>query len=663
MSTPVWKKRLILLLGLIENLVFSGTIFGWSAMNYMLKSERIYLDVCDQQLPQFQYKNVKYFNNNNNNETEKAVIMKRNSDERSNRFMQTLNNLNKEFVNLLLIDEDNDYNNNNKTDNNNSNNSNNSNNNGSLLQQFEAYQVETTFSLIYKQTGCIAQDKVLNLVFTIGIFCMGLSAFIWGFLLDKWGLRVVRIIISCLLAFGSLFLCLTNRDRPHLIFPAIVLLCLGGVPLRIANMQFANLYPNRRSTIISLYSGAFCASAIIFVGLKYLYDIGFSYFSAVSLLFLYSLSMFVFTFLVLPADKIHEETADASDDDNNIKSDGKTKQKLSLFARNHMRSSLSFIAPVTLEKFTFISSSPMATRKLTNFSAINELNVNNIKNSDLNYFNNNTNSNNNINSKNHIYNINHYNNNDIKETPNKMSSVPEKVVTVADTSVPLKISLYSLAFNLHNWWFSWFITYMVLYVGSLNLWLQRVTTDLTIAGNFVKVYGVAQILALVLSPIAGLLLDWSVDKANKETDLFVRKLKRVRAGFWPLFATSLFVSVCLLCRFFDTESAIYTSIVFMTIFRAFMVAVATSYIRIRFNGQHFNRLLGIMSTSASIVSILQFPLFVWESQYPSSALWVNIFNCFCTAIAFINPLYLLITPLQTYLLRKEEELEAEAKYN
>lgn len=44
--TPTWKRWTILFCGLIENLVFSGSILGWSALNYMLKQEGIFESVC-----------------------------------------------------------------------------------------------------------------------------------------------------------------------------------------------------------------------------------------------------------------------------------------------------------------------------------------------------------------------------------------------------------------------------------------------------------------------------------------------------------------------------------------------------------------------------------------------------------------------------------------
>ena len=324
-------------------------------------------------------------------------------------------------------------------------------------------------------------------------------------------------------------------------------------------MQFANLYPSKRSTIICLYSGAFCASAVIFVVLKYLYDFGLSYFVVTLILTLTSLLMFPFTLLILPSDRIREESDEVKQP--NEKSD-------SMFKRNAFRSSLSLIrSKVTLEKFTLLSS-PYFTRKSSDFEKQSENTINGYK-TDLK-----------VNNQNPIYAINPI------FWAKEQIPTPSMIVSTVNTSTksipPLKISLWSWAFNLHQWWFSWMITYMVMYVGSLNLWLQRVTDNNQIASDFSQIYGCAQVFCLFLAPIAGLLMDYSIKKAEKETDPFQRKLKRVRAGFWTLFVTTLFLTACLICRFFDNQTAIYTSIVFMTIFRAFLVAVGTAFLRIRY---------------------------------------------------------------------------------
>jgi hypothetical protein len=312
-------------------------------------------------------------------------------------------------------------------------------------------------------------------------------------------------------------------------------------------MQFANLYPSKRSTVITFYSGAFSASAVVFVLLKYLFEFGISYFMVTLFLVLASLLMFPFTFFILPSDRIREEPEEKN-----------TCNSLSIFKREKLRSSLSIITPVTLEKFTLMTS-PYFTRKII----LNDENMNN-KNS----VNNNGVNNAHLNDKNISW---------IKDQN------PAQVLSksCANSVPPLRISLGSLAFNLHQWWFSWLITYMVMYVGSMNLWLQRVTTDLRVASNFAKIYGIAQIIGLILAPIAGVFMDFYVMKADKETDPFKRKLKRVQAGFWPLLITTITLTACLICRFFDNEIAIYVSIAFMTAFRSFLVAVGTAYLRIR----------------------------------------------------------------------------------
>ena len=326
-------------------------------------------------------------------------------------------------------------------------------------------------------------------------------------------------------------------------------------------MQFANLYPSKRSTIISLYSGAFCASAVVFVTLKYLFDAGLSYFVVTVILAATSLLMFPFTLFILPSDRIREDSEEKNSNE----------KRESMFKKNVYRTSLSIISPVTLEKFKVLGS-PGFIRK---FADCDKSKDNTIKTNET--FND-------LNIKS-IINMN-YNNNDSKNPtflPKSQALVNTNTSNTVNKCLPLKISLWSWAFNLHQWWFSWLITYMIIYAGSLNQWLQRVTTDVESANNFSKIYGCAQVLCLVLAPIAGLIMDYNVQKANKETDPFMRKLKRVKACFLPLFITTLFLSACLLCRFFDNKTAVYVSIVFMTIFRSFLVAVGTSYLRIRFN--------------------------------------------------------------------------------
>lgn len=327
---------------------------------------------------------------------------------------------------------------------------------------------------------------------------------------------IIRVIVSL-------------TERPHLIVPAIILIGLAGVPLRIANMQIADYFPKKRSTVITFFSGAFSASPIILVVLKYTYDSGVPFPTVISFLVILSSLMAAFTFSLLPKFS--------------VKSDVATDLK----------------PPIELQQ------------------------VNNGKES-LAKLNHDTNGN----SKSLTNGINgNHNNNKIKEEEEEAfirpyEALPSKALDNSEDDIPLGVSLWSWAFTLHQLWFSWLNTYMVLYSGSMNLWLDRVTSDTAIAGGFTEAFGIVQVSALIIAPMAGLFMDRNISRANKDPDPMKRRLNRAQSGFWPMLLTTVVLTIAVICRFFNTSAAVYSSIVFITLLRSFLVAVASAYLRIRY---------------------------------------------------------------------------------
>lgn len=151
----------------------------------------------------------------------------------------------------------------------------------------------------------------------------------------------------------------------------------------------------------------------------------------------------------------------------------------------------------------------------------------------------------------------------------------------AQDDIPLSISLKSWSFLSHQLWFSWLNTYMVLYSGSLVLWLSRVTSDLESTRLFTQAFGLIQVSALVFAPFAGYIMDRSVASAFGEPDLSKRRLCQARSGYIPILITTLVLSCAVTCRFFNTSAAVYSSLVFITLLRSFLIAVASAYIRVR----------------------------------------------------------------------------------
>lgn len=405
-------------------------------------------------------------------------------------------------------------------------------------------------------------------------------------------------------------------ERSYLLFPAITLLCLGGVPLRIADMEIASLFPKRRSFVITLYSGAFSASAITFVLLKFLWDAGLPFSWTCGILVAISLTMLPVTLFLLPSQAIRSE-----DDGNgqNANSGGKMQNSCKnnnvIFCEKKLlrRKILKNPSTITLNNIKYMAS-PRIGHKSGVFTYEGG-NINptfimeSIKEKDEKIlFNGDDRARNMINN-------NHHHSSDQNNNPKQLSTIIEKGYhhhssdrfiptanldrkienlkcppTQAQPQVPPKIpkgqiplsySLMSLPYLLHQWWFSWLITYMIMYVGVLNLWLSRVTSNKSEASFFTKLYGGTQISALVIAPLAGFWLDHQVNKADMENDPIERRLKRYKAGFWPLFVTTSTLTGIHVCRFFDTKLAVNFSIFFITFLRAFLVAVGSAFLRIR----------------------------------------------------------------------------------
>jgi hypothetical protein len=431
-----------------------------------------------------------------------------------------------------------------------------------------------------------------------------------------------------------------ETENSYLIFPAVSLLCLGGVPLRIADMQFANLFPDRRSSVITFYSGAFSASSIIFVLLKYVYEIGISFQSTCSLLVFLSLLMLPVTLFVLPADRVREDDGSSDCPDRVQKLPAPTefrnptyqealaesiddtsadlKFKRTRFSQMYQQNVASVPPSITLQKFAPLPS-PIVKRKsvgadfqmpgdaaaphdsngtiYANNLALNSSNGHSdrlqqlLSSADVGdqldaamLLSANGRSKPVMSEKELLARLELIKGNLIADA--LQSSAVSKAAAFADPSaplveLPLSLSLRSFAYLLHQWWFSWLITYMIMYVGSMGLWIGRVTEDAAQAGQYLKIYGLLQVLSLIIAPMAGYLMDCQVAGARCEPDPFTRRLRMARSGFWPILVTTLSLAAVIMCKLFDHETAVYVSIVFNTLLRSFLVAVATAYLRIR----------------------------------------------------------------------------------
>ncbi|XP_022616117.1 solute carrier family 43 member 3 isoform X2 [Seriola dumerili] len=97
-----------------------------------------------------------------------------------------------------------------------------------------------------------------------------------GFLFDRFGTTVARLFGIFLYTMGTLMMAFSSSVLSNLLFPALSLLAVGGVLFLMTNMQVGNLFGSRRSTIITLYNGAFDSSSALFLIIKLLHESGIS---------------------------------------------------------------------------------------------------------------------------------------------------------------------------------------------------------------------------------------------------------------------------------------------------------------------------------------------------------------------------------------------------
>ncbi|XP_074740758.1 equilibrative nucleobase transporter 1 isoform X4 [Strix uralensis] len=124
--------------------------------------------------------------------------------------------------------------------------------------------------------GCSQQDEQFSLVFTIGSFMNNFMTFPMGFIFDRFGTTVARLIAISLYTGGTLLVAFSTPELAVLLFPAMSMLSVGGILLILTNMQVGNLFGKYRSIIITLYNGAFDSSSAIFLIIKVLYEHGLS---------------------------------------------------------------------------------------------------------------------------------------------------------------------------------------------------------------------------------------------------------------------------------------------------------------------------------------------------------------------------------------------------
>ncbi|KAG8672862.1 hypothetical protein FPOAC2_06274 [Fusarium poae] len=123
------------------------------------------------------------------------------------------------------------------------------------------------------QVPCAAQDMRLNLLFISASISANVSSLFAGAALDRFGRRVCWLVSSLLLTLGSLLMGLSfSIPGFHGYLAGNILLAFGGTFLFVSSFQLANAFPMYSGLIVALVTGAFDASAAVFLFYRMAYE-------------------------------------------------------------------------------------------------------------------------------------------------------------------------------------------------------------------------------------------------------------------------------------------------------------------------------------------------------------------------------------------------------
>ncbi|XP_069326118.1 equilibrative nucleobase transporter 1 [Eulemur rufifrons] len=147
---------------------------------------------------------------------------------------------------------------------------------------------------------CKAQDEKFSLIFTLASSMNNFMTFPTGYIFDRFKTTVARLIAIFLYTSATLTIAFTSADSAVLLFLAMPMLSVGGILFLITNLQIGNLFGKHRSTIITLYNGAFDSSSAVFLIIKLLYEQGISLRASFIFLSVCSTWHVTRTFLLMP---------------------------------------------------------------------------------------------------------------------------------------------------------------------------------------------------------------------------------------------------------------------------------------------------------------------------------------------------------------------------
>ncbi|XP_071491378.1 equilibrative nucleobase transporter 1-like [Diadema antillarum] len=241
--SPSLRAYLLLVLGVVENLLNGGLIFGWPSLVFVLKESHYYSHLCIKNSSSTDF-DVDY----NDGDVVKSGAI------------------------------------------------------GNFSPIFSEWGSSNT-TTNSAAAVCPAQDVQLQLVFSVSSAVLPLAMLPAGAMLDRFGTRWTRIAMSFILLTGYLFMGFSSPGRAYFLFLGSITFTIGGTIALFSTLQIGNLFKGHRFTMINLMNGSYSTSLIVFFIIKIAYESGISMQTSFFIMAA-STPVFTITTCLLPKDGI-----------------------------------------------------------------------------------------------------------------------------------------------------------------------------------------------------------------------------------------------------------------------------------------------------------------------------------------------------------------------
>ncbi|XP_062892833.1 equilibrative nucleobase transporter 1-like [Mobula hypostoma] len=444
--------------------------------------------------------------------------------------------------------------------------------------------------------NCDLQDERFALIFTLASFMNNFVSLANGLLFDRCGTSVTRAVGISLYTLSTLMIALSTAVTAYLLFPALSFMAVGGIIFLLTNMQIGNLFGEKRSTVITLYNGAFDSSSAVFLLVKVLYETGLSL--RAIFLFISSLSVIhvLRTIFLLPRTSIPYPLPEG--------------YTYGARCGRPRRGSAGEAEEAACQREPLRGGD--GTQRTTEAQEDGVERPENGDSAD-------------------------------RATPGTAGGAG--AAGAGDEEVPsFRSCVLSSLFVTHCVWLSVMQLRHYLFIGTLNPMLTLLAhghSDLV--SQFTNAFAFTQFCGVFFAPWNGLIMDRNKRASQPENEPSAsptaRRLAETRATVLSLAIT---VSQCVcfsLCAAIPVLKVQYLTFVLQVVNRSFLYGGHAAFIATAFPPCHFGKVYGLVMALSAVVSLLQYPCFALvKGPLNDDPLYMNIGFVILSALAFIHPI-------------------------